>query len=116
MTTFTHSNAIFAAALKVLTSFLKLLVELTRELLSILAGNNEGTNERPLSDGTKLFGVHNFRTGQADSGSDSDGWYEEDMQLSYSISLPLSKSPSYQYLHPAFQHHPRALPSVKWLQ
>ncbi len=37
------------------------------------------TSDRPQGDGSDLFGEHNFRTGQADSGADPDGWYEDDM-------------------------------------
>lgn len=46
----------------------------------VLASADEPeTNDRPQGDGSDLFGEHNFRTGQADSGTDPDGWYEDDM-------------------------------------
>jgi len=35
--------------------------------------------DRPLASGSDLFGEHNFRTGNMDSGTDPDGWYEEDL-------------------------------------
>ena len=35
--------------------------------------------DRPLADGSDLFGEKNFRTGNMDSGADPDGWYEEDL-------------------------------------
>ena len=37
------------------------------------------TSDQPQCEGSDLFGEHNFRTGRADSGSDPDGWYEDDM-------------------------------------
>ncbi len=45
----------------------------------LLAPDKEDTDDRPLGDGSDLFGEHNFRTGNMDSGSDPDGWYEEDL-------------------------------------
>lgn len=35
-------------------------------------------NDR-LPHDSELFGEYNFRTGRLDSGSDQNGWYEEDM-------------------------------------
>lgn len=35
--------------------------------------------DRPLGEGSDRFGEHNFRTGRMDSGTDPDGWYEEDL-------------------------------------
>ena len=49
-------------------------------LVSVLASTDKPeANDRPQGDGSDLFGEHNFRTGQADSGTDPDGWYEDDM-------------------------------------
>ena len=42
------------------------------------AGDLSSPPERPLADGSGLIGDHNFRTGQADSGNDPVGWYEDD--------------------------------------
>lgn len=36
-------------------------------------------SDRPLSDGSDMFGDYNFRTGKFDAGNDPDGWYEDDM-------------------------------------
>ena len=35
--------------------------------------------ERPLSEGSRLLGDYNFRTGKLDCGTDPSGWYEEDL-------------------------------------
>lgn len=40
--------------------------------------DDEG-EDRPLTNGSDLFGEQNFRTGNMDSGADPDGWYEEDL-------------------------------------
>jgi len=49
-------------------------------VVGILFGTDDDeTEDRPLADGSDLFGEYNFRTGEMDSGSDPDGWYEEDM-------------------------------------
>jgi len=41
--------------------------------------DDDETEDRPLANGSDLFGEHNFRTGKMDSGGDPDGWYEEDL-------------------------------------
>jgi len=48
-------------------------------LVTLVAPNDTDSNDRSQGDGSNLFGEHNFRTGQPDSGADPDGWYEEDM-------------------------------------
>ncbi len=49
-------------------------------IIGVLASADDSeTSDRPQGDGSDLFGEHNFRTGRADSGSDPDGWYEDDM-------------------------------------
>jgi hypothetical protein len=48
-------------------------------LAGFLFGADEDEEDRPLTNGSDLFGEHNFRTGKLDSGSDPDGWYEEDL-------------------------------------
>ena len=35
--------------------------------------------DRPLSEGSRLLGDYNFRTGKLDCGTDPSGWYEEDL-------------------------------------
>jgi hypothetical protein len=47
--------------------------------VGLLVSAESETIDRPQSDGSDLFGEHNFRTGRADSGVDPYGWYEEDM-------------------------------------
>ena len=42
------------------------------------ADDDEG-DDRPLGEGSDRFGEHNFRSGRMDSGTDPDGWYEEDL-------------------------------------
>ena len=49
-------------------------------IVGVLASTDKSeTSDQPQSEGSNLFGEHNFRTGRADSGSDPDGWYEDDM-------------------------------------
>ena len=66
--------------LKRILSFIKAGGVLLGTIVGVLtsAGDSEAS-DRPQSDGSELFGEHNFRTGRADSGSDPDGWYEDDM-------------------------------------
>lgn len=45
----------------------------------LFANAEEKTEERPLSEGSELFGEYNFRTEKLDAGTDPYGWYEEDM-------------------------------------
>ncbi len=45
----------------------------------LVSADDSETSDRPQGDGSNLFGEHNFRTGRADSGTDPDGWYEDDM-------------------------------------
>jgi hypothetical protein len=35
--------------------------------------------DRRLSEGSRLFGAYNYRTGRMDGGSDPIGWYDEDV-------------------------------------
>ena len=69
--------------MKIAASFLTLF-KASAALLATLVGflfsadEDEGEN-RSLTSGSDLFGEHNFRTGNMDSGSDPDGWYEEDL-------------------------------------
>ena len=61
-------------------SFMKASSALLGTVLGILfIFDDEDTDDKAQGDGSNLFGEHNFRTGQADSGTDPDGWYEEDM-------------------------------------
>ncbi len=49
-------------------------------IVGVLASANDSeTSDRPQGDGSDLFGDYNFRTGRTDSGTDPDGWYEDDM-------------------------------------
>lgn len=45
----------------------------------LFRADDDGDDERSISDGSDLFGEHNFRSGNLDAGSDPDGWYEEDL-------------------------------------
>jgi len=45
----------------------------------LLTPDDTDSDDRPQGEGSDLFGEHNFRTGRADSGTDPDGWYEEDL-------------------------------------
>lgn len=45
----------------------------------LFSADDDECEERPLGDGSERFGEHNFRTGSMDSGTDPDGWYEEDL-------------------------------------
>ena len=60
---------------------LKASVALLVTVVGIIFGTDDDdeTEDRPLVDGSDLFGEYNFRTGEMDSGGDPDGWYEEDM-------------------------------------
>jgi len=67
--------------MNIATSFLNLLKASAAFLVTsvgFLFSANDG-DDRTLSEGSDLFGEHNFRTGNMDSGSDPDGWYEEDL-------------------------------------
>jgi len=41
--------------------------------------DDDESDDRPLGEGSDRFGEHNLRTGRMDSGTDPDGWYEEDL-------------------------------------
>ncbi|MBV1928151.1 MAG: hypothetical protein KUG81_01380 [Gammaproteobacteria bacterium] len=59
---------------------LKASVALLVTVVGIIFGTDDNeTEDRPLVDGSNLFGEYNFRTGEMDSGGDPDGWYEEDI-------------------------------------
>ncbi|MEZ5573754.1 MAG: hypothetical protein R3E64_17310 [Halioglobus sp.] len=62
----------------ILTLF-KASTALLATLVGLLFSANEDQEDRPLAHGSDLIGEHNFRTGSMDSGSDPDGWYEEDL-------------------------------------
>jgi hypothetical protein len=66
--------------IKWILSFIKAGGVLLGTIIGVLASANDSeTSDRPQGDGSDLFGEHNFKTGRADSGSDPDGWYEDDM-------------------------------------
>lgn len=46
--------------------------------LAVCKETSASDNDR-LPHDSELFGEYNFHTGRLDSGSDPDGWYEEDM-------------------------------------
>jgi hypothetical protein len=71
---FKASLCILAAG-KVLIALLSTLLTTFLSLISM----QDDSKDRPLSEGSNLFGEYNFRTGEMDSGGDPDGWYEEDM-------------------------------------
>lgn len=63
-----------------IASILKASTALLVTAIGILFGvEDDESEDRPLADGSDLFGEHNFRTGSMDSGADPDGWYEEDL-------------------------------------
>lgn len=63
-----------------IAKILKASATLLVTVVGILFGTDDDeTEDRPLADGSDLFGEYNFRTGEMDSGGDPDGWYEEDM-------------------------------------
>ncbi len=66
--------------MNIATSVLSLLKASATLFVGFLFGaeDNEG-EDRPLANGSDLFGDHNFRTGNMDAGADPDGWYEEDL-------------------------------------
>lgn len=67
-------------AIKWILSFIKASGVFFGTIAGVLASSDEPkSSDRPQGDGSDLFGEHNFRTGQADSGMDPDGWYEDDM-------------------------------------
>jgi hypothetical protein len=45
----------------------------------LFSTDDDESDDRPLGEGSDRFGEHNFRTGLMDSGTDPDGWYEEDL-------------------------------------
>ena len=61
-------------------SLLKASATLFVTFVGFLFGADDNESEdRPLANGSDLFGDHNFRTGNMDAGADPDGWYEEDL-------------------------------------
>ena len=52
---------------------------LVRAIGILFSADDDENEDRPLGNGSDQFGEHNFRTGRLDSGSDPDGWYEEDL-------------------------------------
>jgi len=66
--------------IKRIFSFIKAAGVFLGTIVGVLASTDDAeTSDRPQGDGSNLFGEHNFRTGRADSGTDPDGWYEDDM-------------------------------------
>lgn len=66
--------------IKRIFSFLKAAGVFLGTIVGVLAStDNSEASERPQGDGSDIFGEHNFRTGRTDSGTDPDGWYEDDM-------------------------------------
>ncbi len=45
----------------------------------LFIADDDESEDHPIGDGSDRFGEHNFRTGRMDSGTDPDGWYEEDL-------------------------------------
>ena len=45
----------------------------------LFSSDDEESDDRPLGEGSGRFGEHNFRSGRMDSGTDPDGWYEDDL-------------------------------------
>ncbi len=45
----------------------------------LFSTDEDESEDRPLANGSDLFGEQNFRTGNMDSGADPNGWYEEDL-------------------------------------
>lgn len=58
--------------LRAISTFLAMVV-------GFLFDTDDEIENRPLENGSDFFGEHNFRTGRMDSGTDPDGWYEEDL-------------------------------------
>lgn len=69
----------YQPVLRTLKAGLGLLVGALALLFQSGESDEMDTDERPLSEGSELFGEYNFRTGKLDAGTDPDGWYEEDM-------------------------------------
>lgn len=69
--------------MKITTSVLSLFKACAAFLITavgiLFSANDDESEDRPLGNGSDRFGEHNFRTGNMDSGSDPDGWYEEDL-------------------------------------
>lgn len=65
---------------KLILSAIKAMVTVLGWFLGVLVSAvNPETNFRPQEYGSDRFGEYNFRTGRFDSGTDPNGWYEEDM-------------------------------------
>lgn len=45
----------------------------------LFSADDDESDDRPLGEGSDRFGEHNFRSGRMDSGTDPDGWYEDDL-------------------------------------
>ena len=73
-----NPNTRLTAALNVLTAFLKLLGEITRQMFLLLFGNADSTSNNKANENTAQGGVLNYRTSQFDDGTDASGWYEKD--------------------------------------
>ncbi len=69
MNTATHIANIFRASATLLVTAVDIL----------FSPDDDDSEDCPLLNGSDRFGEQNFRTGSMDSGTDSDGWYEEDL-------------------------------------
>jgi hypothetical protein len=59
---------------------LKLVGRSIAQVIGLLASTCEQSlDDRPQTDGSKLLGDYNFRTGRMDCGTDAYGWYEDDL-------------------------------------
>lgn len=59
---------------------LKLVGRSIAQVIDILASTCERPlDDQPHTDGSKLIGDYNFRTGRMDCGTDAYGWYEDDL-------------------------------------
>ena len=69
--------------MKITTSVLSLFKACAGFLITavgiLFSANDDESEDPPLGNGSDRFGEHNFRTGRMDSGTDPDGWYEEDL-------------------------------------
>lgn len=65
---------------KLIFSVLKTsLVFVEKIIVLLISSIKSEPSNRPLGDGSDMFGDYNFRTGRFDAGTDPNGWYEEDM-------------------------------------
>jgi len=65
-------------AIYVVCAFGLQLIICAARLLAVSTQTSASDHDRRSQD-SELFGEYNFRTGRLDSGSDQNGWYEEDL-------------------------------------